>query len=234
MPNPERPRLAISLGGSVMINKNLSVNMKYLLGFGNILCHRVYETSQQTIIVTGGGRISSMYMDGLKKWEINDPVKLDRMGIGPTHDNAVFLATGLSSCGLRTEYAPTLDYQPEAGYDVLTTGGTKPGQNTDGVLVDWARILGYQQLVNITNTSYIYEMRDGKPNKSKPILDMTWDDWLSITGRAHHPKEKFPFGVVASLKGKEYGMSTAVIGKSLSNFRAYLVGKPYKGTLIHP
>lgn len=226
---------AISVGGSTIIPEN-EIRTQFVRQFTALIKDRVDSAHQQTAIITGGGGPTRTYQRGLRELGITDPDILDTIGIRPTHINAMLLSYVLNHIGVRTQYLPTLTEQVDKNMDAWTTGGTIPGQTTDAVLVDLSQKLGIQTIINATNTPYIYELTDGVINKSKPVKNIRWAEYLSLLGnRSHQPGENVPFGITASHKAMKLGISVVILdGNNIENLRNVFEGHPFEGTLIHP
>ncbi len=224
-----RPEFAISFGGSVLI-PSCEVDTKYLKKFSDLLFHYV----ERAAIVTGGGPLARMYQNSLRELGVTDKQILDKAGIGPTHQNARHLVDVLRIRGVPAAYVPSLEAK-RPDVTVWVTGGTKPSQTTDAVAVDWARILGYKQVINITNTPFVYDFGpDGKPDTTKPIYEITYDDYLVLVGPDHESGENVPAGRTGIKIAKKYGIEFHVVGPSLNNLKRVFTGKPFEGTVIHP
>lgn len=206
------------------------VDTKYLKEFSGLLSHYV----ERAAIVTGGGPLARMYQNSLRELGVTDQQTLDKAGIGPTHQNAKHLVDALNACSVSASYVPSLEAK-RPDVPVWVTGGTRPGQTTDAVAVEWARILGYRQVINITNTPYVFEIGpDGQPDKTKPIHELTSDAYLSLIGPDHVSGENVPAGRSGIKIAKKYGIEFHVVGPSLNNLKRVFTGKPFKGTTIHP
>jgi uridylate kinase len=223
------PEFAISLGGSVMM-PGRAIDTTYLKKFSDLL----FRCVERAAIVTGGGPLTRIYQNSLKELGVTDKQILDKAGIGPTHQNAKHLVDILKVRGVPAAYVPSLEAK-RPDVSVWVTGGSKPGQTTDAVAVDWARILGYKQVINITNTPFVYELGpDGKPDATKPIHNMTCDDYLALVGPDHESGEHVPAGRTGIKIAKKYNIVFNVVGPDLDNLKEVFTGKPFKGTVIHP
>ncbi len=234
MPHPERPQIAISLGGSVMM-RECEVNTDYLLQLRDFLKTWVEQYNLQAAIVTGGGPVARMRQESLRRGGETDNKVLDRIGVDVTHENAKHLARFLHLGGIPTAYLQTL-HSRRPDVSVWVTGGTKVGQTTDAVAVDWARILGYRSVVNITNTPFVYEFGpDGKtPDTTRPIYDMTDTQYLALFGSKHIPGENIPAGRVGIRKAKKFRVNFIVVGPDLTNLEKVFKRVEFRGTIIHP
>jgi uridylate kinase len=225
----------MSVGGSVLVPE-ADVRVSYIRQFSALMKQCIQQTHQQTAIITGGGGPTRMYQRGMKEIGITDLNVLDIMGIRPTHDNAVFLAYALNHEGVKAQYISSLSEHIDRTCDAWVTGGTIPGQTSDAVLVDWSNQLGISTLINATNTPYVYEIdRNGRIDTTRPITEMTWDEYIQLMGdRQHKPGENLPFGITASRKSRDLGLSVVILdGNNLDNLLRVFEGKPAKGTVIH-
>ncbi len=223
------PEFAISLGGSIMM-PGCEIDTKYLQRFSDL----VFRYVERAAIVTGGGPLARLYQNSLRELGVTDQQTLDKAGIGPTHQNAKHLVDILRIRGVHAAYVPSLEAK-RSDVSVWVTGGNKPGQTTDAAAVDWARLLGYRQVINITNTPFVYELGpDGKPDTTQPIYEMTYNEYLSLVGPEHESGEHVPAGRTGIKIAKKYGIVFNVVGPDLTNLKAVFEGKPFEGTTIHP
>lgn len=105
------------------------------------------------------------------------------------------------------------------------------------MLADLADLLDIKQLINATNVPYVFEKTPGgKPDQSKPIKEMTWQQYFELMkGEKQEPGKSLPFGITASHKISELGLSVTVLnGNDLDNLKRVFEGKDFVGTLIHP
>lgn len=226
---------AISVGGSTIIPEN-EIRTPFVRSFTALIKERVKASHQRTAIITGGGGPTRTYQRGMKELGITDPDILDIVGIRPTHINAMLISHVLNHIGVHSQYLPTLEEPVDKKMDAWVTGGTVPGQTTDAVLIDLSQKLGIQTIINATNTPYIYDVTDGTVDKTKPIKNLRWTEYLSLLGnRKHQPGENVPFGITASHKAMSLGISVVVLdGNNLGNLKNVFEGRPFEGTLIHP
>lgn len=231
------PEVAVSLGGSLIIPHEAEIRDLYVCSFAVLIKERVDATNQKTAIVTGGGRFTRLYQNALRRQEIYDSRILDKIGIGPTHTNAEFVAAIMNKQGVRTQYLESLHTQIDYTNNAWTTGGNEIGQDSDGGLIDLARRMGITKLINATNVPYVFERTpDNKPDRSRPIKDMTWSEYAELMkGEKQESGQSLPFGIEASHKASEHGLSVIVLdGNNLYNFKLAFEGKPCEGTYIHP
>ena len=208
------------------------VNTRYLQQFSDLIKHRIKTDNQVSAIVTGGGPLARMYQDALRASGETDKRKLDEVGILPTHQNAELLTYLMDARGVNAVYLPSLRAK-RPDVPVWVTGGTKPGQSTDGVAVDWARLLGFRQVINITNTPFVYELgTDGLPDRTKPIYELSHASYLTMVGPTHEPGENLPAGRMGIWKAKRNKIDFIVVGPDIDNIDRVFQGKLFTGTRI--
>ncbi len=232
MPRAEN-RIVMSLSGS-LIMPGCEVNTSYLINFADLLKVQIEEHDQSFAIVTGGGPLARLYQEALRKAGVTDQKEFDRVGIRPTHQNALLLTDILNARGVTAEY---LYYPKKHGSNVSVwlTGGTKPGQSTDAPAVDWARMLGYRQVINISTTPHVYRYKPGTtiPDTQKPVRQITHGAYLRMVGVDHVPGENVPAGRAAIKMARQHNIDFIVVGSDLQNLTNVLNGKLFRGTRLH-
>lgn len=230
-----KAEFALSLGGSLIV-PDQEIRVPYLRQFGALLRERVELTSQHTAIVTGGGETTRKYQRTLKELGVTDPVTLDKMGIHPTHTNALLLALALEKAGIKAQYLRSLNDPLDPACFAWVTGGTHAGQTTDAVLVEWSKQIGIQTVINATNVAFVYEINAGQVDRTKPIKNMSWQDYFVLfEGVKHTPGESLPFGATAAQIASRLGITAFVLdGNNLVNLGNVFAGRAFEGTMIHP
>jgi predicted uridylate kinase len=228
-----RERCAISLGGSLLVPEQ-EVRTEYARMFSVLIDE--HTDKNQFGIVTGGGGVCRTYQNGMRKLGITSPEALDDVGIATTHVNAKTLFYILKEKGVRVQYLLNIYEKANDRSDAWITGGSVVGQTSDAALIDFSQQLHAEKIINATNTSYVYEMDHGKIDKTRPIKEMSWNDYLSLIGDpGHKPGENLPFGYTASVKARDLGLSVVILnGNELQNIVSVLQEKPFNGTLIRP
>lgn len=224
----------MSLGGSVLYSGH-EFNTNYVIQLADLLHDRADSFQQRTAIVIGGGWITRMYQEALRRAGVTNKKALDTIGILTTHMNARVVADILNARSVRTQYLEKLSDGRDPTAWVWITGGNVIGQNTDGTLVDWVQILGFNPtLINVTNMPFVYKLKpSGQLDLTKPIRNMTWHQYSQMVG-PHEAGEHLPWGSTATTKARALGFRVITVGPNLDNLKAVFEGKPFKGTIIHP
>ena len=227
--------LGISVGGAVLFRNDLSFKTERIDSLAEALKEKFSRNLERMVVVAGGGPFARFNIEGFKRIGIDDQGTLDFAGIVATRYNAKKLAERIGKHDLNVQYVRNYRKNINLLGDIIVTGGTKRGQTTDAVLVNWATLLGFRQLINITNVDYIYELNpDGTLNFSRPIKDMRWANYIDSIGQKHESGEHWPFGVVASNIARKHRLTVSVVGPDIENLRNLLNGKSFKGTILHP
>ncbi len=116
---------------------------------------------------------------------------------------------------------------------VLVAAGWKPGWTTDLDAVLWAVNQKSKTVVNLTNVSHVFTADPTLNPNAKPIMNLSWDELLQITGKKHKPGMHVPFDPIAAALAKKKGISCLVI-KKVSALKKYLVNRSFEGSVIHP
>ena len=223
--------LIISLGGSIIIPKPNKVDIKFLKKFRQLILNYV-KRGYRIVIITGGGKINKLYNESAKKITKIKPVDLDWLGIAFTRANAELVRSIFGNMAHHQIIAdPT--QKISTNKKIIIGCGWKPGCSSDKDAVLIAKTLGAKEVVNLTNIDYVYTA-DPKIDKSaKPIKQMTWDGYKRLIGGKWVPRMNSPFDPIASRLAAKLKLKVAIMkGTDLENFKKYLQGKEFKGTVI--
>ncbi len=187
------------------------------------------------IIVTGGGKTARKYIEAGSKVDNIDEEDKDWIGIHATRLNAHFIRTVFK------KYAhPTINKNPydlesflKAKESILVAAGYRPGNSTDYIAILLAKQFGVKKVVNLSNINYVYD-RDPRFNlNAKKIKNINWADFQKLVGDTWDPGANVPFDPIASKHAAKEGIEVAIMnGKKMANFKKYLEGEKFVGTLI--
>ncbi|MBS3066307.1 UMP kinase [Candidatus Pacearchaeota archaeon] len=224
--------VVISLGGSQIL-KNGKINIPFLLKFKKIILK--HSKKKKFIIVTGGGSIARIYINGLKK--INASIKLQSFaGISVTRHNARFMSYFFGQ--------DQLDGVPHTlegikrllnKEKIVFAGGLqyKPDQTSDGTAASIAKELG-GVFINITNVDGLYNKNPLEYKDAKFIPYISWKDFHSIVSKIDFkPGQHFVLDQNASKTILDSKIKTYIIGDDLRNLDKLLYGKSFRGTSIY-
>jgi uridylate kinase len=225
--------ILISLGGAIICPNPGEINASFLKQFKSLIL-KFLKKNCKFIIVTGGGKICRTYQEAAKHVApISDEDK-DWLGIHVTRLNAHLLRTILR----KVAYPVVLDDpgKPiEGNWKVLIGAGWRPGCSTDFDAVLLAKRFGAKEIINASNTSFVYNKDFRKHKDAYPIKKISWTDYRKLIGTKWTPGMSAPFDPIASKLANELKIRTFVIkGTDIKNFDNLLSGKTFTGSTIEP
>ena len=117
---------------------------------------------------------------------------------------------------------------------IIVAAGYKPGWSTDYDSVLLAKQFRAAEIINMTNIDYVYDKDPGKNKDAKKLLDISWREYRRIAGSKWSPRLNLPFDPIASREAQKKKLKAVILnGKDLQNLDNYLLGKDFKGTIIH-
>lgn len=215
----------VSLGGSVMMPGGPDI--KFIKKF----CEIILSHGGKFVIFTGGGSLTRELQELATKSGNASQDDMDLIGIQPTRINALLLRSFIGKDAHEEIIDnPTRKFRTEK--KVALGCGWKPGASTDSCAVNFAVANGIKNVVNISNTHYVYD-KDPKAFKdARPIEKMGWDQMQVLVGDEWKPGLHKPFDPIATRLASKKKLKVMFLGPDLRNFRNYLEGKPYKGTTV--
>ncbi|MBN2454358.1 UMP kinase [Candidatus Woesearchaeota archaeon] len=220
--------VVISLGGSVLAPA--VIDYEFLKKFRALLL-KLTKEGKKFIIICGGGKTAREYMVAASKVVRLADEDLDWLGIHATRLNAHLLRTILRDIAhKRVIRNPNekIDFKEK----VLIAAGWKPGWSTDHVAVLLAKNHGAKTVINISNVDNVYDRDPLNFPGAKPLDKISWKDFRKMVGDKWSPGLNTPFDPVASKKAEKFGLKVVIMGKELANLEKFLLGKPFKGTII--
>ncbi|MEK6968371.1 MAG: UMP kinase [Nanoarchaeota archaeon] len=218
-------KIVISLGGSV-INPS-KPDISHIEEFAGILRK---NPSKFIIFVGGGGLARDFQKIASKNMEASHEL-LDELGIIATKINAELLK---AKFGDIADKNLILDPNKKLMLKrkVAVGGGWKPGASTDDCAVRCAAANNIRTIVNISNTTHIYDKHPRKHMDAKPLTRTTWKVIQSLVGTEWIPGLNMPFDPIATKLAAKKKMKMVFLGPSLKNFSNYLSGKEFEGTVV--
>jgi len=221
--------LIISLGGSVIVPEE--INVQFLKKFREIILDFV-KKGGRAVIVAGGGGTNKKYNQAAQKVGKISDLDLDWLGIAATKLNAELLRVifGKSAYG-RVAVNPT--QKLKTNKKVIIGSGWLPGCSSDKDAVLWAKKVGAEMVVNLTNIDYVFDKDPKKYKDAKTLERLGWVEYKKIVGNKWTPRMNTPFDPVASGLAEKWGIGVTVIkGTDLNNFKNFLKGKKFKGSVL--
>ncbi len=220
----------LSVGGSIIIPKT-GFDLAFLKQFRSALLKHVKQGTK-FILVIGGGATARYYQQAAKNLGIPTD-DLDWIGIHTTVLNAHFVRVFLKDLA---HGVVITDPRKKIGFKkpILIAAGWKPGQSTDAQAVLLAKTFGAREVINLSNTAFIY---DKDPQKFKDAQKIERIDWATlrknIVGNSWEPGKNIPFDPVASREAEKLGLTVSFVdGNNLKEVQKAIQGKPFQGTVV--
>lgn len=224
--------IIISLGGSLIVPEE--IDWEFVKEFKKVIEDEI-EKGYRFIIITGGGKTARKYIEAGANIDDIDAEDKDWLGIHATRMNAHFIRTVF-----RKHAHPTINKNPhnidqfkKANESILVAAGYRPGNSTDYIAVLLAKQLGVKKIANLSNIDYVCD-KDPRTNPdAKQIKEIDWASFQKIVGDSWDPGANVPFDPVASKLAAKQGIEVTILnGKKLQNFKQYLDGEQFDGTVI--
>ncbi|MBI2575545.1 UMP kinase [Candidatus Woesearchaeota archaeon] len=220
--------VVISLGGSVLVPS--AIDAGFLMAFRKLIL-RFAKEGKKFVIICGGGQTARSYQKaaaGVVQLGKDDS---DWLGIHATRLNAQLLRDVLSDVAHK-RVVKNPNEKSAFRESVLIAAGWKPGRSTDYVAAVLARTYGVRTIINVTNKDYVYDRNPDEHDNAKPLRRITWQEFRSMFGAEWSPGLNVPFDPVASRAAHDAKIRVVVLGRDLRNLEGFLLGKPFKGTVI--
>lgn len=224
--------IILSLGGSIIIPGD--INTTFLVKFRNLILSYI-KSGNRAVIVAGGGHVCRVYQSAADK--ILTPKKasnldLDWIGIKATKMNAELVRTIFS----KEAYEKVIDNPTKkvnTSKKIIVGSGWLPNCSSDKDAVLLAKTYNARTVVNLTNIDYVYDKDPRKFKDAKPIKQMSRKQMEKIVGSKWKPGANLPFDPVASNLAAKLKLRVIIMnGTNLPNFKNFLAGKKFKGTVI--
>lgn len=228
--NETEPRhYIISFGGSLLFDEQV-IDLEFLRDMQTLLRTQV-TAGNRFIVVVGGGNVSRQYQRALKSLGGVD-LDLDWIGIHACRFNAQLVRLLLQDISHPEVLLNAKEY---AGITspIVFAGGFTPGWSSDYVSIELAEAAGIKKVINMTNTSYVYDKDPALYPDAKAFEDLTWDAFKELIPKEWSPGLHTPFDPHAAREAQRSGIEVAIIGKNVKNLQDLLEGKKYIGTKLH-
>lgn len=224
----------LSLGGSLIV-PNGGIDTEFLSRFNKFIRKKV-ALGHRFFIVVGGGDTARHYIEAAKE-VLNDNVKRDDrdwLGIHSTRLNGHLLRTIFKDLAYKhlIKHYDMID-KKVVDYKVVIGVGWKPGWSTDYDTVLLAQDYGFDLLINMSNTDYVYDKDPKKFPDAKPLKKIKWQRIIKLVGKKWTPGLNMPFDPVAAQLAKKTGLKVVICnGQNLKNLEKIMEGKGFEGTMI--
>ncbi len=224
--------IILSLGGSIIIPGE--INTVFLAKFRDLILSYI-KKGNRAVIVAGGGHVCRVYQSAASKIlgsKKPSNLDLDWIGIKATKMNAELIRVIFS----KEAYGKVIDNPTKkvtTSRKIIVGSGWLPNCSSDKDAVLLARTYKAKTVVNLTNINYVYNKDPRKFKDAKPIKKMSWNDMKKIVGTTWKPGANLPFDPVASNLAAKLRLRVVIMnGTNLANFKNFLEGKKFKGTVI--
>jgi uridylate kinase len=225
----EKEKIILSLGGSIIVPNE--VNATFLKKFREVIVGSLKKYSK-VVIVAGGGKVCRKYNAAAEKITKVTPVELDWLGIAATKLNAELIRVIFGK--LAYEKVVTNPHKKvNTTKKIIIGSGHMPGSSSDLDAVILAEKYGAKTVINLSNISHVYNKDPRKHKDAKRIGVMTWKEFKQVIGGKYVPGMNAPFDPVAAKRAEKAGIRVVVMkGTNIANFKRFLQGKPFAGTVI--
>lgn len=222
-------RTIISLGGSLFIPD--SIDTAFIQSFKRILEERI-GMGEQFVVIVGGGKICRRYQQAGRDLAPLSETDVDWIGIHVTRLNAEFMRIIFGDLAY-----PTVILDPNEAVHgdspVVFGAGWKPGWSTDYDAVMMARAVGAKRVINLSNTSYVYDKDPRKFEDAKAFKSLTWKEYRSFIPEEWDPGLNTPFDPIASREAQADDIEVVIMnGTKLNDVAKCLRGESFDGTII--
>ena len=226
---PERERIVVSVGGSLIVPD--AIDTDFLSRFKTLILEKVQRGFTFSIIA-GGGKIARRYQSAANMVTPLSRQDLDWIGIHSTRLNGQLLRNiFVGYAHPQVVKNPTIDIDAEE--PIIIAAGWQPRCSTDYDAVLIAKNLGSTHLVNLSNIDYVYDSDPRKNPEAKKIEKISWADFRKVIPEEWDPGLSSPFDPIAAKEAEALGLEVAIInGAKIEEFSNYLDGKPFVGTII--
>lgn len=226
----KREYVVVSVGGSLLVPDEIDTN--FLKQFRELVLEKTRE-GLSFYIVSGGGKLARKYQQAAEEvlGSLEDE-DADWLGIHGTRMNGHLLRT-LFKEQAHHRFVKNPNFRRIPKDPIVIGAGWRPGNSSDYCAVLAARSLGAKKLVNLSNIDYVYTEDPKKNPLAEKIEKTSWKEFRTLIPAEWDPGLSSPFDPVAAKEAETLGLEVAIInGAHLEEFKNYLEGKPFTGTVI--
>ncbi len=222
-------RIVISVGGSLIVPDQ--IDTAFLSRFRDLILEKVSE-GFTFAITPGGGKTARRYQAAGKDIAGVSKEEADWIGINVNRMHAEFLRI-LFGNKADPVVVENFSNPVSANYPIILVGAEAPGHSSDVDAVKIGKLLGAKRLVNLSNTDYIYDSDPRTNPEAKKIEKISWAEFRKLIPEEWTPGLSSPFDPVAAHEAEALGLEvTAINGANLDEFKNYLDGKAFIGSVI--
>lgn len=212
----------ISLSGSFF--SDVELLKKYIE-----IIEKIRKKVEFLCIVTGGGEVARKYISLAKELGL-DREKQDEMGIAVTRVNALLFGMFFNFIKIPASYEEAKECIEKFKFCIC--GGMLPGQSTDKVSADIAKMVKADVLINLTKVEGVYD-RDPKEKDAKLFEKLSYKELRKILNKASQEPGNYPLFDLKAIDVVESCSLPVIIanGKKPENLIKILSGEKI-GTII--
>ncbi len=208
--------MVLKLGGSVLYDKSLNLNINLLQKLKNWY-HDEKNNFQKLVIVVGGGTFSRDVQKRVAN-SIGGDEYLHNIGMAVTQTNAAIVQGYLEDPDI---YIPrkigdAYEYIINNEKVVMVSGGLKVGWSTDMDAAVFADILDCDRVFKISDIEYLYNKDPKEHIDASPIKDITWGEYFDLfkidKDSMHHANHSIPIDVGCALFCQSKNISFIISG----------------------
>ena len=225
--------IVISLGGSLIVQGE--INKDFISQFKEVIVKQI-NLGGRFIIVCGGGRVARDYQNAYKMIASKaDNDTADLIGIKATKLNAQLVA-GVFEDIADQRVIDNPSKKITTSKSIVFSGGWKPGWSTDYVAVLFAKNVGAQRIINLTNVDGVYDTDpNGENGKNAKMIfeNISWNKYLAMIPKKWTPGFSLPFDPIASKEAQRKGIEVMIVNGNINNLELCLSSCKFKGTMIN-
>jgi len=216
----------LCLGGSLIAPDKVDID--FLKDFRQL----ILGLDHRFVLVCGGGNVCREYQKAASDITEVRAVDRDWIGIAATKLNAELIRAILADQAYEKVLGDPEEYI-ETDKKILVGAGYLPGHSSDMDTVLLAKTYSSDTVINMSNIDMVYDKDPKSHADANPIKEISWKEFLKLTGEEWVPGKNVPFDPSASKKAHELGLKVIILnGKKLDNLKDCMEGRAFVGTVI--
>ncbi len=203
--------LIIKVGGSLLYNEDLTLNLNTISFLQNNL-DRLASKHKRIVLVCGGGYLSRFYQSQFAKLGISD----EKVHFGGLMTNMYssalvsLLFSSVTEVSLPNNSRDIDKVLRDSSQKIVITGGYKVRESSDGMLLHAAEILGESTVFKLSKIDMIYDKNPELNVDALGISRITWMQLVSqfdidLSNPKHNPGAHTPIDQKAIRLGSQMG-----------------------------
>lgn len=233
-----RKDIVIRLGGSLLYNSNLELNIDMLSKLKSWYSRNKKKYNTVAIVI-GGGKLSRHMNEKVGKYLKKDMYK-HGVSMQITQTNSYIIKGFLDDDDIFVPETLGAAYEKliEEGPKVVVSGGLKEGWSTDMDAAVFADILGLERVYKLTNVDHVYTDDPNVNKDAKPLKSLSWKEFAEMFGITdtvyHTPNKSTPIGADTVRFCAEKGIAFFVSGGKDLEETTNIENIFESGTFIYP